>query len=259
MSGVTETEFQLVRGIGFAAALGVALVLQRLLPYGAGPGSWRTNGALWLVNGVTLGLVCGGCACTAARWAAATGVGALHVAAAPMWVAVPVTIAALDLVSYGWHRANHRMPWLWRFHRVHHSDLAFTTSTALRFHPGELLLSLPIRLVAIILLGPPVVAIVAFEIAFTLANLMEHGDIRLPRALERRLGAFVVTPALHRHHHRRDGAPLASNFGTVFVAWDRLLGTYAASSSAHREPTGVPEISADLAPGAALALPFRRA
>ena len=222
---MNESHLQLVRMAAFAAAVGFASVLERVRPHAGQGGSVRTNVGLWAVDAVVLGAVCGGCACAVGSWAAARGVGVLNVLAAPLWMAVPVTVVGLDLVSYGWHRANHGVPLLWRFHSVHHADPRFTASTGLRFHPGELLLSLPVRLVAIVALGAPAVAIVAFEACFAVANFFEHGDIDLPLGLERAVDRVVVTPALAslpshararrprpqlRHHPRRLG-PAARN------------------------------------------------
>jgi len=162
---------------------------------------------------------------------------------------------ALDLVSYCWHRANHRIPPLWRFHQVHHSDAAFTVSTGVRFHPGELVLSLPLRLAAIAAVGAPIIGVIVFEIVFSVANLVEHGDIDLPLEFERRLGRVCITPALHRRHHSRRRDELDSNFGTIFAFWDRLLGTFADNSSAERVDTGLPELSRTPGLSAALLLP----
>jgi len=210
------------------------------------------NAELWLLNAVLLSVVCGTCACTVARWAAARGIGFLNDVATPRWVGTLLTIVVLDFVSYCWHRANHRIAFLWRFHQVHHSDESFTVSTGLRFHPGELVLSLPIRLSAVALLGAPAATVVAFEIVFTLANLFEHGNIDLPLTLERRLAGLVVTPALHRRHHTRRYPELDSNFGTIFTLWDRWLGTYGPNSSAVRVDTGLPD--GESAPNVARAL-----
>jgi sterol desaturase/sphingolipid hydroxylase (fatty acid hydroxylase superfamily) len=254
---VTEPEFQAVRAAGFAVALALAVALQRLVPHAASRGSWRVNGAMWVLNAAVLGLVCGACVCAAARWAAQAGVGVMNVAAAPLLVAFPATVLALDLVSYGWHRANHRIVFLWRFHQVHHSDAAFTVSTGLRFHPGELLLSLPLRLAAVVLIGAPVAAVAVFEVTFTLANLIEHGDIDLRAGVEDRLALLLVTPALHRRHHARERAWLNSNFGTIFTLWDRLFGTYGPSSSRVRVGTGLPGMTAPLGLGGTLLLPSR--
>jgi sterol desaturase/sphingolipid hydroxylase (fatty acid hydroxylase superfamily) len=177
---------------------------------------------------------------------------------APTWLVIAATVLFLDLVSYGWHRANHRIPFLWRFHRAHHSDLSFTVSTGVRFHPGELLLSLPLRLAAIVVLGAPVVGVLAFEALFTAANLIEHGDIDYPPAFERALAGIFVTPALHRHHHTSRRPDLDTNFATIFSFWDRAFGTYRRSSSAERVQTGAPGVERPLSVAETLALPLAR-
>lgn len=254
---MAELEFQLVRGIGFGVALATAVLLQRLSPHARLSGHWRVNGSFWLVDALIIGTVCGACACAAARWAGTREIGLFHHVATPAWLALVVTIGVLDLLSYLWHRANHVIPFLWRFHQVHHSDRAFTVSTALRFHPGELLLSLPLRLTAVIVLGASPVAVVVFEILFAVANLTEHGDIDLPVRLEPWLQSVWIIPALHRRHHSCARAELNTNFGTIFVFWDRLLGTYRASSSACKVTTGLPYTVDASTLVRAASLPFR--
>jgi sterol desaturase/sphingolipid hydroxylase (fatty acid hydroxylase superfamily) len=255
---MTETQFQLVRTGAFFAAVIAAVVLQRLSPHGRIRRSPATNLGLWVIDVVAVGAVCGACTCTAASWAADRGYGLLNEARLPAWPAIAVTIAGLDLVSYAWHRANHAVPVLWRFHQVHHSDVHYTVSTAARFHPGELLLSLPLRLAAVVALGAPIAGVLAFEIVFALANFMEHGDIDLPASVERGLQSVLVTPALHRLHHARNWSDLNTNFATVSIVWDRLFGTYRGSSSRARIETGHPELAS--APGLldGLVLPARR-
>jgi sterol desaturase/sphingolipid hydroxylase (fatty acid hydroxylase superfamily) len=157
---MSEQQFQIFRFAGFLLALVTAIALQRLLPHARLKGAWRANGALWLTNGVVMGVVCGACACSVALWARAAGLGVLNMVQAPLAASVVATVIAVDFVSYAWHRANHRLSFLWRFHRVHHSDTTFTVSTGLRFHRGELLLSLPLRLGAVALIGAPVSGIV---------------------------------------------------------------------------------------------------
>jgi sterol desaturase/sphingolipid hydroxylase (fatty acid hydroxylase superfamily) len=116
---------------------------------------------------------------------------------------------------------------------------------------------LPVRLAAVAALGPSPVAVVAFEVVFTIANLIEHGNINLPLAVERRIVRVCVTPALHRRHHSRRRSELNTNFGTLFAWWDRLLGTYADSSSDERIETGLAELPDTPALGRALILPLR--
>ena len=252
-----ESDVRLVRLTGFAIAIVAALVLQQLSPHSKAGGSLRVNGGLWLVNAVVTGTICGACVCAAAQWAAARSVGVFHWISTTTWLALPVSILLLDLVSYAWHRANHVVPFLWRWHQVHHSDSSFTVSTSLRFHPGELILSLPLRLLAVVLLGVPVVAVVVFEVAFTLVNSIEHGDIDLPHRFERTMGMVFVTPALHRWHHTVSPRDRDTNFGTIFSVWDRWLGTLAPSDSATFVRTGLLHVSATTI-GGALLLPLRR-
>jgi sterol desaturase/sphingolipid hydroxylase (fatty acid hydroxylase superfamily) len=237
---VSETDLRTARLVGFAAAFVLALALQRLLPHRRLQGSWRVNGGVWLFGAVVMGVLCGACVCLAARWAEPRSIGLFNSIAVPAGVRIIATVLLLDAVSWAWHRANHLVPFLWRFHRVHHSDGTFTVSTALRFHPGELLLSLPVRLVAVLALGAPVVGVVVFEVVFAFSNLIEHGNVSLPLGPERVLSAVLITPALHRHHHSVETAELNSNVGTIFTFWDRAMGSFQASSSADSVATGLP-------------------
>jgi sterol desaturase/sphingolipid hydroxylase (fatty acid hydroxylase superfamily) len=254
---VSETQLQAVRATAFVVAVLVAALLQRLAPHARQRGSWRVNGGLWLVNAIVVGAVCGACAFTAARWAVRERVGLLYHAGVGAWATLPVTLLLLDLVSYGWHRATHRVALLWRLHQVHHSDPSFTVSTGVRFHPGELLLSLPVRLAAVVLVGASVEAVLIFEVAFTFANLVEHGDINAPGGVERTVGRLLITPALHRCHHTKVGPARDTNFGTIFSIWDRLFGTYTANDSATPIETGLPGLEEVPLPRA-LVLPFQQ-
>jgi sterol desaturase/sphingolipid hydroxylase (fatty acid hydroxylase superfamily) len=169
-----------------------------------------------------------------------------------------VGLLGLDAVSYLWHRANHQVPLLWRFHQVHHADASFHVTTALRFHPGELLLALPVRLAAVVALGVPPEGVLLFELVFGVANLLEHGNFDLPRRLEYLARRVFVTPALHRGHHVSDWRDLNTNFGTVLSIWDRLAATFHASEPDRRVVTGLPNWPRREAPGLAesLLLPF---
>lgn len=254
---MTDARLQLLRSAGVVGALALALLLQRLSPHGRLKGSWRVNGGLSLVNATVIGMVCGACAFSAARWAAGQGLGLLHAAAFGPWIGIPTAVVVLDLVSYGWHRANHRVPLLWRLHQVHHSDPSFTVSTGVRFHPGELLLSLPVRLGAVVLLGASAEAVLIFELVFTFANLVEHGDTNVPPGIEGALERVFITPALHRRHHTKLAPDRDTNFGTVFSVWDRLFGTYTPNDSATTVDTGLPGLGR-LALSRVLTLPLDR-
>ncbi|MBW2697509.1 MAG: sterol desaturase family protein [Deltaproteobacteria bacterium] len=254
---MSETEFQIIKSIGFVAALGLAAGAQRLYPHARSGGSWQTNALLWGTNAAILGSVCAGCACTVSLWASDAGYGLFNRAAVPAWLTIPATLVVLDLVSYFWHRANHHISVLWRFHQVHHSDPTFTVTTALRFHPGELLLALPVRLVAVALLGVSIPGVIVFELIFALSNFVEHGDIDLPRWLEAKLERGLVTPALHRRHHSRERELLNSNYGTVFSLWDRALGTYGGNRSQVHVRIGLPGLPASPSVRDALLMPRR--
>jgi sterol desaturase/sphingolipid hydroxylase (fatty acid hydroxylase superfamily) len=254
---MSEAEFQIIKSIGFLAALALAVFVQRWRPHRALAGSWRANGGLWLLNAAVLGLLCAGCACTVSAWASGSGIGLLNQGAASAWIAIPVSVLGMDLVSYFWHRANHLVPFLWRFHQAHHSDPDYTVTTALRFHPGELLLALPVRLAIVAMLGVPVAGVIVFELIFAVANFCEHGNIDLPLKLERTLGRILITPALHRRHHGRESRLLDSNYGTIFSCWDRLLGSYGENRSDVQVNTGLPGIEGSLGTLAILLLPTR--
>ncbi len=254
---MNEIEFQIVKSIGFVIALLGALALQRSLPHAGLGGSWRLNGGLWALNAVILGVVCAGCACTVSRWAEAEGFGLLNQGNVKGWMAVPIAVLCLDGISYAWHRANHRVLLLWRFHQVHHSDPNFTVTTALRFHFGELLLGLPVRLLGVALLGISIPGVIAFELIFAFANFFEHGDIDLPLAFEKRLAMLFITPALHRRHHSCDADLLNSNYGTIFSFWDRGFLSFGPSSSDVSVEIGLSGVPGSLGPPEALMMPVR--
>jgi sterol desaturase/sphingolipid hydroxylase (fatty acid hydroxylase superfamily) len=258
-SGVSmsEVEFQIVKSVGFVIALVAAVGLQRVLPHAGRRGSWRLNGGLWAVNAIILGIVCAGCACTVARWAEAEAFGLLNQMDMNAGVAIAIAVLGLDGVSYLWHRANHRIPLLWRFHQVHHSDPNFTATTAIRFHFGELLLALPVRLLAVVILGISIPGVIVFELIFAFANFFEHGDIDLPLGLEKQLAFLLITPALHRRHHSREAALLNSNYGTIFSFWDRAFGSFGPNRSDVPIQIGLPGVSEALGPQAALMMPVR--
>lgn len=255
-----ETTYQLGRSLGLAAALMVGLVLERWRPHTPLRPAWRTNLGLWTIDSLLMATVCGACGWIVASWAASRGLGLLAWAGAARGLAVAVGILGLDAVSYAWHRANHRLPLLWRFHQVHHGDASFHVTTALRFHPGELLLALPVRLAAVVTLGVPPEGVLVFELVFGVANLLVHGNFDVPRRVEPIVGRLLVTPALHRGHHIADWRELNTNFGTVFSFWDRLAGTFRASGPDRQVITGLPDWSGPRVPSLSewLVLPFVR-
>ncbi|WP_282038527.1 sterol desaturase family protein [Halomonas alimentaria] len=146
----------------------------------------------------------------------------------PGWLAVPLCVLALDAIIYFQHRVFHAVPWLWRLHRMHHADPEFDVTTGLRFHPMEILLSMLLKVIAVVALGAPAVAVLLFEVILNATSLFNHGNVRLPARLDRRLRLLVVTPDMHRVHHSWHRHETDSNFGFNLPWWDRLFGTYRA-------------------------------
>ncbi|MEH6345769.1 MAG: sterol desaturase family protein [Bermanella sp.] len=144
------------------------------------------------------------------------------------WLVLVLSLIVLDFFIYWQHRLFHKVPYLWRLHQVHHSDKAFDVSTALRFHPLEMLLSLFIKALIITLLGIPASAVILFEIVLNGVAMFNHGNLSIPLALDRFLRKILVTPDMHRVHHSNISRETNSNFGFNISLWDRLFSSYQA-------------------------------
>jgi sterol desaturase/sphingolipid hydroxylase (fatty acid hydroxylase superfamily) len=167
--------------------------------------------------------------------AAERGWGVLNNVALPAWLAVALSVMALDLAIYLQHVLFHAVPLLWRLHMVHHADLDFDATTGVRFHPVEILLSLGIKLGAVVLLGAPALAVLLFEVLLNATSVFNHGNVQLPRWLDRALRLVVVTPEMHRVHHSGVPRETNSNFGFNLPWWDWLFGTYRAQPAQGHE------------------------
>jgi sterol desaturase/sphingolipid hydroxylase (fatty acid hydroxylase superfamily) len=196
-----------------------ALTLSRAL-------RWGNNLGLVAFNTVLLRLLFPAAAAGMAAFAAAQGWGLLNHFPVPYWVAVVLGVIAMDFVIWLQHVMVHAVPVLWRLHRVHHADLDYDLTTGARFHPLEIILSMLIKLATIMVLGPPVLAVILFEIILNGMAMFNHANVRLPAALDRILRWVVVTPDMHRVHHSVEDDETNSNFGFNLSWWDRLLGTY---------------------------------
>jgi sterol desaturase/sphingolipid hydroxylase (fatty acid hydroxylase superfamily) len=158
-------------------------------------------------------------------------IGLFNLLAMPSSVAILVSLLLLDMVIYWQHRLFHKVPLLWRLHRVHHADVHVDASTGLRFHPIEIILSIVIKLLVISALGVPALAVLIFEIALNGLALFNHANIRLPIAIEKPLRLILVTQMLHRIHHSQIPSETNSNFGFSVIWWDKLFGSYKAKAS----------------------------
>lgn len=158
--------------------------------------------------------------------AAEHGWGVFNLVAAPSWLAFVVSLLALDLAIYLQHVVLHAVPALWRLHRMHHADLEIDVSTALRFHPLEMVLSMGLKLALVVALGPPAVAVLVFEVLLNATSMFNHSNVHLSPAVDAALRRIVVTPDMHRVHHSIEPQETNSNFGFNLPWWDRLFGTY---------------------------------
>jgi len=189
---------------------------------------WLTNILLTAFNTALVRFAVPAIAVSAAVVAESEGWGMFHWIPLPSLVVVIACVIALDLLIYGQHLVFHRVPVLWRLHRVHHTDLDIDVTTALRFHPVEIILSLFIKAVAVIALGAPVEAIILFEVVLNATAMFNHGNVRLPAPVDALVRQVLVTPDMHRVHHSVHGVELNSNYGFNLSVWDRIFGTYRA-------------------------------
>lgn len=162
----------------------------------------------------------------AARMTASHQWGLLYAFALPGWAAVPLGLILLDYSFYWWHMANHRLPFFWRFHNVHHVDLDLDVTTGVRFHFAELLMSSCFRIAQIIVLGIDPVTWILFELFTATASQFHHSNWKLPIGVERAMNRILVTPRMHGIHHSIVRGETDSNFSAIFPWWDWLHGTY---------------------------------
>ncbi len=184
------------------------------------------NLALGLANGALVALVFAGLWVVAADTASARGWGLLNLVELPTWLHVAGAVLLLDMWTYAWHRANHRIPFLWRFHRVHHSDAHMDVTTASRFHTGEIVLSSALRIPLLLLIGATAWELVLYETMMFAVVQFHHANIGLPPAVSRVLRAVIVTPEIHKVHHSRLQLETDSNYSALFSWWDRLFGSF---------------------------------
>ena len=176
----------------------------------------------------------------AAVWAAENHFGALHWLHAPPILNAICGVIFFDYAYYWWHVATHKVPLLWRFHNVHHTDLDLDVGTAARFHAGEILLSVPFRMMWAVLTGIAPTSLLIFEICFECATQFHHSNWRLPKKVERALNFVFITPRLHGVHHSIVQREADSNWGTIFSVWDRIHRSRRAEISQSEITIGVP-------------------
>jgi sterol desaturase/sphingolipid hydroxylase (fatty acid hydroxylase superfamily) len=204
---------------------------------------WPANLGIVVLNTVVVRLLFPTAAVGVALSAESHGWGLLNYLALPSWRALAVGVVFLDLAIYLQHVMFHAVPALWRLHRMHHADLDIDVTTGARFHPVEILLSMLIKFAAIAALGVPPAVVVVFELLLNATSMFNHGNVRLPTAVEPALRWLLVTPDMHRVHHSVDRGETNSNFGFNLSLWDRLFGTYRAQPRAGHDAMtiGIPD------------------
>ena len=225
------------KGVLILAWIAVLFAAERWLPAAPRRGGWARvirNAVLWLMNSALSPLI----VIPVSLWAAQHALGWR-----PDWLTggpgLIADILVLDMLIYWWHRLNHEIPFLWRFHEVHHLDEFLDVSSAVRFHFGEVLLSAGARAAIIILLGIPFTSVIVFETLVILSALFHHSNLRLGAKLEAALARIIVTPSIHWVHHHAIRADTDSNYATIFSWWDLVFRSRSATARTAEMKIGV--------------------
>ena len=220
----------LIEFIIFISALVIIFTLECVFPYFKG----RTqrfrhavpNLLIGGLGGLAVGLATSRITAGGADWAERNSFGLFNLLPLPPLVTLRIAFILFDLWMYTWHVAVHRVRFLWRLHRVHHNDTEMDTTTAIRFHPIEVLAGAFLRVGILVLLGMKMTYLFLYVIIFHPVILFHHSNIALPEKWDRLLRALIVTPNMHRVHHSIEGKEFNSNYGSVFSFWDRLIRTF---------------------------------
>ena len=189
---------------------------------------WPVNLGLAVFNMLVMRFTVGGIAYLSAVDAFDNSWGLLNILAVPEWLSILVTLLFLDFAIYCQHIVSHKWSPLWHLHQVHHTDLEFDATTAVRFHPLEIMISMFYKVLCIYLLGANPWAVIAFEIILNGAATFNHSNINIPPALDKKLRWLLITPDMHRIHHSTLRTETDSNYGFSISCWDRLCKTYIA-------------------------------
>ena len=232
-----EPNFELYVRIGVGLAVFAAMALwevlapRRAASVGRAP-RWPSNIAIVVLDALLVRILIPVAAVGVSVIAAQRGWGLLNITRWPPVLEGVLGFLALDLAIYAQHFVFHHVPVLWRLHRMHHADLDIDVTTGVRFHPIEILLSMAIKIVIVVAVGIPALAVLIFEIALNATSMFNHANVAMPLWLDRIVRLFVVTPDMHRVHHSINRAETNSNFGFNLPWWDRLFGTYRAAPQA---------------------------
>ena len=214
-------------GIFLLVALWEVLTPRRPLNYSK-PVRWYSNIGLVFINSIVMRYLFPNIASGLAILASQRGWGLFNNYNIPYTFVIIISLLLQDGAIYIQHAMFHYLPLLWRFHRMHHTDTDLDVTSGARFHPVEIIISMCIKLSVIAVLGPPVEAVIIFEVLLNLTAMFNHGNIYIPPKIDQMLRCFVVTPDMHRVHHSISSKETNSNFGFNFPWWDAMFGTYCA-------------------------------
>jgi sterol desaturase/sphingolipid hydroxylase (fatty acid hydroxylase superfamily) len=214
----------------FIGVLSLMALWELLVPYrvltASKPRRWLYNLSMVGIDTIVVRLIFPAAAVGIAIIAAERQWGLFNNIEAPVWLSTIAVVILMDLIIYFQHVMFHAIPTLWRLHMVHHTDLDIDVTTGNRFHPVEIIISMLIKMAAVILVGPTVVAVIIFEVLLNATSMFNHSNIRLPKTLDRLLRLVIVTPDMHRVHHSAIKRETNSNYGFNLPWWDRVFGTY---------------------------------
>ncbi|HHC24323.1 MAG TPA: sterol desaturase family protein [Desulfobacterales bacterium] len=226
---MSESETSIIKFLLFVGGLIFFMIFELATPYRPPTVSkakrWIINLSVTGFNNIVIGLIFAALIAETLDYVAKYRVGVLNLLDIPYSLKILATVIFMDFMLYVWHLLNHEMPFLWRFHRVHHCDLNMDVSTATRFHAGELIFSSVIRISLVFFIGADFTGILIFEIAVVAATQFHHSSLKLPRRLESLLWILFVPPSMHRIHHSVKIKERDTNYGVLFSFWDRILGT----------------------------------
>lgn len=229
-----RSSFELLQYAAFFGVFAIFALLEGVAPRDPSPAMrvrrWPANVVLTAMNIVVLSTLPVGIV-AAADWAQGARFGLLHMIEVSPWAAFAIGFLGRAFLSWGTHYLNHKVPFLWAIHRVHHADTRLDVSTTVRFHPLEFVFTTPLTLAGVVLLGAPPVAILIYELMDASVTVFSHANVRLPWWVDRPLRLFIVTPDVHRVHHSSHQPETDSNYGAVLTIWDRVLGTYRRKSA----------------------------
>ncbi|MEZ5757720.1 MAG: sterol desaturase family protein [Emcibacteraceae bacterium] len=226
MNFLVEHE-QVIRVSVFLGILVLLSGLELLIPLAkrrlSRPNQWFTNLAIVLLDNLTLKILFPLLAAGVAKFADENGYGLFNIIYAPYWISFIISLIFLDLLIYTQHVMMHKVPLLWRFHRMHHTELGLDATSALRFHPIEIVISMLIKMGFILIMGIPVAAVILFEILLNGLAIFNHSNIKLPEIIERPLRRIIITPEVHWIHHSELSFETNSNYGFNLSLWDRIF------------------------------------